>query len=102
MLFGLVLGLYPILRKFVSAGAAYLDACHVERKQTSARHASIRTLSGRQLGPVQVGVGSSPGPFGPGLLGLLSKRRSLRDQRVTRSHPNRAADVTLQKTPRSD
>jgi hypothetical protein len=84
MLFGLVLGLYPILGKFVSSGAAYLDACHVERKQTSARHASIRTLSGRQLGPVQVGVGfqarvhSDPGCWGCYLSGGLYGTSALR------------------------
>src|SRR5450631_2871807 len=33
---------------------------------------------------------------GPGLLGLLSSRRSQMDQRVTRSHPNRAVEVVTQ------
>jgi len=47
--------------------------------------------SGASWGPI-----SSPGPFskeGPGLLGLLSSRRSQMDQRVTSSHPNTAVDV---------
>jgi hypothetical protein len=46
---------------------------------------------GASWGPI-----SSPGPFskeGPGLLGLLSSRRSQMDQRVTSSHPNTAVDV---------
>jgi hypothetical protein len=57
----------------------------------------LSALSLGAKGPVQVGVRSQAQVHhdgdGPGLLGLLSSRRSQMDQRVTSSHPNTAVDV---------
>jgi hypothetical protein len=68
MLFGLVLGLYPILGKFVSAGAAYLDACHVETET--------------DLGPPRFYPHSEWAPIRPGASWRWIKPGSIRTRAV--------------------
>ena len=54
------------------------------------------------LGPVHVGVRSKPRSITAvmdlGCWALQSNRRSLKDQPVTRSHPNKAVDVAFNQT----